>query len=672
MTIPGRHPGTLPAEPTSFVGRHRESLQLVRLLRESRLVTLTGVGGVGKTRLALRVARLMHARFPDGAWLVELSALTDPHLIAHTVVAALRVSEPRVRDQRELLAEHLRERTLLLVLDTCEHLAQACADLIAELLRAAPGLSVLATSRVPLGVPGERRYPVDPLPAADALALLDARAPGHGDSADAALLVTRLEGIPLAIELAAVRLRTLSPTEIVERLDDRFHVLLGGAGEPARHQTLLTAIGWSHELCEPLERLLWARLSVFAGEFDVEAAQTVCGDASLPAAGIAGLLNSLADKSILTRLPEGRFGMLDTLRDYGAEWSRRLGEDGLMRLNHRDFYLGLARQFDDEWFGPNQLAWCRRMRRDLPNLRSAIDLCLTQTAEQDLGLDLVARLGYLWQACGYAAEGRHHLARALSAAGHGGPAPSLHRALWAGAWLANFQGDLDEADDLATECLTRALASGDRAAAGWSTACCAITAIYLGRIQEAFALYERAEALHTDGGDRGAGLAYALIGQAYLHHELGRPEEALAVLARQRRISAEHGEIWLDSYGDWIRALIELDRGNPAGADECARGTLWVKHHLFDTLGMTFTLGTLAGCAAQLGQAERAARLLGIVALAEHTYGLRTSVAQLEVMRKRTEREVRAVMGGSAFATAYMDGFALSIEQAVRYAVEAK
>lgn len=670
MSIHSRPPGALPAEPTSFVGRHRESIQLVRLLREARLVTLTGVGGVGKTRLALRAAKLTRGRYTDGAWLVELSPLTDPGLLAHTIAAALQISESRAPSPRDLLAENLRDRSLLLVLDTCEHLVKACADLLGDLLEEARGLTVLATSRVPLGVPGERRYPVDPLPAADALALLAARAPEHAHAVDAPLLVARLEGIPLAIELAAVRLRTLSVAQIVERLDDRFHVLLGGEGGPARHQALLTAIGWSHELCEPFERLLWARLSVFAGEFDLEAAQTVCGDHRLPAEWIAGLLRSLADKSILTMLPEGRFRVLDTLRDYGAEWARRLGEDGLMRLNHRDFYLGLARQFDDEWFGPNQLAWCRRMRRDLPNLRAAIDFSLARSVDRHLGLDLVARLGYLWQACGYAAEGRHHLTRALAAVGHEGPGPTLHRAMNAAAWLANFQGDLGEADDLAAECLTRALDTGDRAAAGWATACRGITAVYLGRLQEALSLYRRSERLHAQGGDRGAGFCYALLGQAFVHMELGDHEEALTVLGRQRLVSARYGEVWLDSYGDWIRAHIELSRGNPAGADEYARGVLWVKHHLFDSLGMTLALGTLAGCAAQLGQAERAARLLGVVALAEHTYGLRTSVAQVEATRKRAEREVRAILGSSAFATAYMDGFALTIDQAIRYAIE--
>ncbi|MFI6482145.1 ATP-binding protein [Nonomuraea sp. NPDC050663] len=662
--------GNLPAEVTSFVGRLRESAELVRVVRKVPLVTLTGVGGVGKTRLALRVAKLTRGLFPDGVWLVELSHLHDPHLLPHTVTAALGVGTVSTSPPLEVLADFLRHRQLLLVLDTCEHLIDACAELVKHLHHAAPGLVVLATSRRPLGLPEELQYPIQPLPADDALALLTARAPENAHTPDAPLLCRRLEGIPLAIELAAVRLRTLSPAQIVERLDDRFHLLLGGQGSPERHQTLLTAIGWSHELCEPLERLLWARLSVFAGEFDLDAAQTVCADHSLDRARVEGLLRELVAKSILTALPGGRFVQLDTLREYGAGWLRRLGENGLMRLAHRDYFLGLARQFNAEWFGPDQPAWCARMRRELPNLRAAIELCLSDTAEQDLGLDLVANLGYLWMAGGHNAEGRHHLARALALADN--PPASVRHALWVGAWLANFQGDLDDADELATECVTRAIPAGDHLAAGWGVACSAITAIYLGRINESLELYRRAEELHAQATPREAGLSYALLGQAFTLLQLGRSKEAQEILARQRRLSVARGEVWLDSYGDWIRSLIELDHGHPAEADKYARDALWVKQRLFDALGMGTSLTNLAASAAQLGDNQRAARLLGILALVEHTYGLRLNVSQLQVLRKRTERDITALIGHGAFATAYMDGFSMTMDEAIRYALGAK
>ncbi|HEX4815151.1 MAG TPA: hypothetical protein VFV66_20610, partial [Nonomuraea sp.] len=386
--------GNLPPELTSLVGRRTELDQIRRACRRSRLVTLTGVGGVGKSRLALRAAADLRPEFGGGAWLVELSPLDDGILLPHAIAEVLRLTDQTTRPMAEVLAEHLSGHDVLLVLDTCEHLVPSCARTVDRLLAAVPGLRVLATSRRPLEVPGEFVYVVDPLPVPaagavdaagqDAVALLADRAAdsvpefevNEHNAAAVVRLCRRLEGIPLAIELAAARLRDLPVEQLADRLDDRFATLAddSAAAGPPWHRALRTAVGWSHELCEPAERLLWARVSVFAGDFDAEAVRRVCADDRLPAADVGLLLDALADESILTWLPTGageRYRMLDTLREYGAGWLRVLGEEAELRRRHRDHYLALAARGAAGWLGPGQASWYDRMIGEHDNLRAA-------------------------------------------------------------------------------------------------------------------------------------------------------------------------------------------------------------------------------------------------------------------------------------------------------------
>jgi predicted ATPase len=703
----GAHAGNLPAELTSFVGRQREAAEVVRVLEESRLVTLTGVGGVGKTRLALRVARRLRSRFPDGVWFVELSSLREPASLAHAVSSALRVAQQVGPSQMAVLVEFLAERHSLIVLDTCEHLVDGCAAMVDTLLRAAPHLRIVVTSRSVLGLPGESCFQVEPLPVEGRPRPAAERVPGDGRAAarpasmgpvpegavalfadraaslapgfvltpEVALLCQRLDGIPLAIELAVVRLRTLTVEEILRRIDERFDLLERDSrtGLP-RHQTLRTAIGWSHELCEPLERLLWARLSVFAVDFDLEAAQAVCADpdtgTGLHREYVEDLLIALVEKSVVLRVDTGtaiRFRMLNTVKEYGAEWLRALGEHGHARRRHRDYYLGLARRFDHEWFGPDQVAWYVRMNRELPNLRSALDFCLADPAEQAVGLDLAGRLAYFWMACGFVAEGRHYLQRALSLVHV--PGASLSRALWACAWLADFQGDLDEANDLATECLSQSFSQSDGAAAGWGTVCCANTGLHWGYVPEALALYERARDTHEEGGDRGAGLAYALTGMAYALARLGRPEQALACLRQQSSLCGSWGDIWVHSFGEWVRSLIEMGRGDFLSADRFARASLRAKYLLHDSVGMAMGLASLAGTAAALGDMERAARLLGVGDVVERGFGLTLGLPQADGIREQAECQAKEALGDRAFETAFARGRDLDVESALAYAL---
>ncbi|WP_020574124.1 ATP-binding protein, partial [Actinopolymorpha alba] len=335
--------GNLPADSTSFVGRRTEQAEIKRLLSRSRLVTLTGVGGVGKTRLALRVAAGLQRAFPDGAWLVDLARLSDPRLLGQAVVEALEIRESSPRDPMGILSDHLRQRRLMMVLDNCEHLLEECAVLADRLLRAAPYVQILATSRQALNLPTEQTMAVPPLslPEQDggipsvptleqfeAVALFTERATAahrhfilSEDNKDAVVgICQRLEGIPLAIELAAARLRSLSPEQILERLDDRYRLLTAGPKNVApRHQTLRALIDWSYDLCTPAEQRFWARSAIFAGSFDLAATEAVCADDTQPE-DVIDLVTELIDKSILVReehAGQARYRQLDLIRQYG-------------------------------------------------------------------------------------------------------------------------------------------------------------------------------------------------------------------------------------------------------------------------------------------------------------------------------------------------------------------
>lgn len=348
-----RRTSGFPTELTSFVGRRDEAAEVRRLLSAGRLLTLTGPGGVGKTRLAGHVARQVARVFPDGVWLVPLAALQDEAFVPHAVIEALGVRNESVRPPLDILVEYLRERRLLIVLDNCEHVLRSCAVLAATVLAATEGVRVLATSRHRLGLVGERLFEVPPLsaPAPEevaagtvaaerfpALRLFADRAAavvpgftvGEGNQAAVARLCRRLDGLPLAIELAAVRVRSLGVDRLVERLDDRYRLLTGGSPASApRHRTLRSAVDWSHELCTAQEQLVWAWLSVFVGSFDLAAAEAVCAGEGIDSADVLDAVAGLVDKSVLVREETGgqvRYRLLVSLRDYGREKLAELGE----------------------------------------------------------------------------------------------------------------------------------------------------------------------------------------------------------------------------------------------------------------------------------------------------------------------------------------------------------
>ncbi|MFI7340118.1 ATP-binding protein [Streptomyces sp. NPDC050085] len=451
-----RRGGQLPVEVTTFVGRQAELAQVQGAFAQARLVTLVGPGGVGKSRTALRAAAGLDGHFPDGVWLVELSALRDPELIPATLAAVLQLPEQAGMEPLDAVVAHLQGRRLLVVLDTCEHLVDACAMLADVLLREAAGVSVLATSRQPLDVPGEHCCPIAPLDAEDALELFVQRAaavvPGFaatGENRDQlAALARRLDGIPLALELAAVRLRAVPLQQLVERLGQRFEVLTGGRRTAlTRHQTLRTAIGWSHELCTPQERLLWARLSVFAGSFELTAAEVVGAGGELSAGEVLEHLIGLVDKSVVQRIGEdgGRYRLLDTIREYGAEWLEESGQADAVRRRHFAHYRELGRRYWDEFLTPAQTAHHRRLQAENADLRAALEFAYSQRELAPSALLLAAQLGPYWRALGAIAEGRYWIDKGLAQLGEAGEAQAWGRFMVAefAVWTGDLPGALE-------------------------------------------------------------------------------------------------------------------------------------------------------------------------------------------------------------------------------------
>ena len=380
--------GNLPAEVTSFVGRRRELADAKRALSKSRLVTLIGVGGVGKTRVAERVARDRRRAYPHGVWLVELAQLADPALLTQRVLTELSVGGPPSGNASGALIDSLSSRQVLLVLDNCEHLLDQVAALSAALLRSCPDVQILATSREPLRVVGEAVLPVPPMAAPapdrsggvaglsgyDAVALFTERAVAavpdfaltEENHRAVAALCHRLDGLPLAIELAAGRLRSLSPAQILSKLDDRYALLTGGErGRPDRQQTLRASIEWSYQLCTPQEQRLWARLCVFAGSFELDAVEAVCtGD--IAGDEIVDLVSGLVDKSIVVRHEGGtvaKYRLLEAIREFGLERLNEAGDGPALRMRHLQWYAALVRTAKAEWISERQVYWLAQTGR---------------------------------------------------------------------------------------------------------------------------------------------------------------------------------------------------------------------------------------------------------------------------------------------------------------------
>lgn len=648
-----------------------------RLLAESRLVTLTGVGGVGKTRLALRAAAETSRAFRDGVWFVELGGVTGPELVVHTVLGQLGVHDDTVRMHRTVLVEHLRDRQLLMVLDNCEHVVEETADLVAALLRGVPGLRVLVTSRERLGVDGEHLWQVSPLPQDPALALFAERAaavePGFvldaHNHAKVSQIVTLLGGIPLAIELAAVRVRVLSLDHLSSRLDNTFRVLVDGkrGGDP-RHQTLHAAVDWSFHLCTRSEQVLWARAAVFSGTFDLEAAERVCSGGGLPAEEVLRSLMGLVDKSVVVseQQPSGtRFRLLEPLRQYGLEKLREAGREQVTRERHRDHFIEWAERREKEWFGPAQPQIFSLTRLEHANLRSALDFCFDN--DGDHCVHLAGTLWFYWAGCGMLGEGRHWLDRAVASAR---PGPSRAKALWVNGYVSTLQGDLPASTRMLDECLEYAVEAGDGAALAYATHRIACTHLVGDDLDLADSGFAEAMRLYRGQGTVNshtmlAGIELAI--SATFRHDFAAAER---LCVEAKAVGEEHGELWAQAYAIWVLALCAWVSGDFANADELGRECLRIKRSFHDLLGIVLALEVLAWISASRGDAGRAATLLGATneiwqSVGYPMFGSRYFGAP----HGECESATVSALGEQEFRAVFRKGMDLELEDAIAFAI---
>jgi non-specific serine/threonine protein kinase len=686
--------GRLPAEVTSFVGRRQEVTGVRRMLAASRLVTLTGVGGVGKTRLAQRVGSEMRRAFPDGVWFVELSELRDPDLVAVTVAEALDVREDTVSPGAPGLATFLADQQVLIILDNCEQLIGACADLAETLLRSCPELRILATSRQALRLAGEATLAVQPLSVPDpeascspadlgryeSASLLVERAaavdPGFAvtdeNCATVAKLCQALEGVPLAIELTVARLRVLTLDQILDRLTDRYRLLTSGTrNAPARQQTLRALIDWSWDLCSGSERTLWARISVFSGGLELDAAERVCADDRLPAESILDLIASLVDKSVLSRSGDGaqaRYKMLEVVREYGANRLAEAGDLAGVSARHSLYYADLAATGGRQWTTPAQTALMQRLHLEQANLRVALEWSVTN-GPPEVALRLAADLEYHWVIRGFLSEGRHWLDRALAMAG------PVHwtrvKALRVAALIAMLQNDHFRAEPLLDDAHRMAEQLPPSVENAYIPLIRGDMAMFGGRPAEAVPLFESALAEFRQRGARSGEMwAQSMLGMA--RGLSVNPAEGYPDLTAVRDISSANGDGWWLSFANWSLGVLRWRDGDYAGATEAAKETLAIRTLIEDEqFAVVLALEALAWIAGSERKDQRSAVLLGA---SERLWRqMHTSLSTSQSLRMYHDETVTAVvgrMGARAYAAAYKRGAEMSISAAIAVALE--
>jgi predicted ATPase/DNA-binding CsgD family transcriptional regulator len=700
--------GRLPADVTSFVGRRDEIREILRLLGTTRLVTLTGGGGIGKTRLAVAVATRMRRSPADDVRLVELAALRDPTLLAQTIVDQLGLThhDGSMRSDRAVLRDHLGPRETLLVLDNCEHLLAACADLVRDLLRAAPRLRVLCTSRQALAIDGEHLVIVPPLGVGDAeaaVALFTARAaavvPGFVADGPVAATVARicrhLDGVPLAIELAATQLRLLSVDDLERRLADRLFLLTAtGRHGPERHRSLQAAMEWSLELCSPLERRVWARASVFAGGFDLDAAEAVLGDPD-PAAGpdpggepdgrgpdgdrpaasdrgaVFEAVGGLVDKSILHREEHDgqvRFRMLEPVGEAGFAQLDAAGRADVRR-RHLAWCVALTGGLAAGWAGPDQDRWYRRVRLEHANLRSALEFAIGEGRDARAAQVLTGEPWFLWAIISLT-EHRYWLTRALAL--DLSPTAERARALATFGLVSTMQGDREAARAPLAESERIGRELGDPLAVAWAVHGRGLTAFFGGEFGVARELLLAARA-----GYESHGAPPDQVGALDVHLGLLGVFDADFVWAQEQfgRVatrSAASGERWLLAYATAGLAFGDLSRGELPRAGRRALAGLRAISGFQDAIGVSLTLDLLAWVQAGRGDAEQAAVLFGAASgswssFGEQLYGSEHWIAE----RERFERRARDELGAATYAAAFDRGVAMPRERMLKHALRA-
>jgi len=605
----------LPIQLTTFIGREREIEDVKRLLAKARLLTLMGTGGAGKTRLSIQVAADLIDQFQKGVWLVELAPLTDPALVVQAVATTFQVREAAGRSLLDLLVDYLQPKSLLLVLDNCEHLVAASAQLTSALLRACPNLKILATSREALGVAGEVAYQVPPLSRPDPrraqslaqlnefesvqlfvergvhsqprFALTDANAKA------VAHICHRLDGIPLAIELAAARVKVLTVEQIATRLDDRFRLLTGGSrtGLP-HHQTLRAAMDWGYDLLSEEERTLLRRLAVFAGGFNFEAVEAICTGDGVEVFAILDLLTSLVDKSLV--VAEGlngdiRYRLLETIRQYGLEKLQGSGEIAAVHGRHLAWYLDLAERAEPELHGPDQKGWLSQLEMEHDNLRAALEWTKVGEREAEAGLRLAGALHRFWAMGGHLSEGREWLEGAVKRTE--APSPARAKAIFGAAALAFGQGDYGRAEDLSGQSL----------------------------------------ALYRELGDK-LSIALSLNLHAFLNRNRGDHGRAVALLEDSLRLCRELDHAWALAETLFILALTVRRQGDYERAKALLEESLVLWRRTGDKSGLARSLASLGVVARLQGDYARAQALHEESLALHRELGHRFEVAEVLLM----------------------------------------
>ncbi|MGW5385338.1 protein kinase domain-containing protein [Nocardia sp. NPDC003963] len=686
--------GNLPLEMTGLVGRRTELTEVKNHLSRSRSVTLVGLGGVGKSRVALKVAAQVQRDFADGVWLVDLAEVSDGGLLVDTVAATLGVRDDSTRPLFEVLVHCLGSRDMLLVLDNCEQIVEAVAELTETLLVSCPGMRTIVTAREPLNIAGEAIVRVMPLaipdpdhqpslqalPRFDAVTLFAERAaaavPGFVLDEDNKAAVTsicaRLDGLPLAIELAAARTRTMSPQQILHRLTDRYELLTSAyRNAPARQQSLKLCLDWSYDLCSPAEQRAWAHLSVFAGSCGLDAVEQICNVDSAPAE-IVDVLAGLVDKSILIREQSGavvRFRMLEILRDYGRAELRESGEYEEIHRRHRAWYRRLALDAEAGWISGRQPGWIARLEREQPNLREALDDALSRSTEEAAAtaLQTASALWEFWVFRGLYGEARSWIERALR-----GPARAVSdrvKALRVAVQLATTQGDFESAERLLRE--GRALVGHETAPILQAQMDHAAGALALagGEPSQAARLLESAIGVYAS--DRTGHLhihALNLLGWTY---ELrGDFAKAIPVQEELIAITEQCGEVFYRSLALRGRGIAAWRRGETDRAQELVEQALRVDRPLGSSIVLAFGLEAMAWIACTRGEAERVAVLMGA---ARQLWPARSSLSSvfdnLSRFHEQCEQSARTTLGPAGFEAAFEHGRKMDAAEARTYAL---
>jgi predicted ATPase/class 3 adenylate cyclase len=721
----------LPAQLTNFIGREEELAELVELLSSTRLLTITGTGGAGKTRLGLQLASAIVDGYPDGAWFAELAPLADPGLVPQQVASALQLRDEPGRTLTETIVDYLRTRELLLVLDNCEHLVDAAADLAAALLVECDGLRILATSRQPLGLPGEQvwRIPSLPLPEpgvvpppeelmsydavrlfVDRATLVDPRFRVTRDNTGSVLGILRhLDGIPLAIELAAARLRVLGVNQLAARLTDRFRVLTGGSRALLpRQRTLRALVDWSYDLLSEPEQALLRRTSLFAGGFSLIAAEDICAGDGLERDDVLDLLTQLVDKSLVVVDPRGdedRYGLLETIRQYGGERLVERGEGDAFQRRYVRWYFELGRQAEVELVGPDQAAWLDRLETEHDNIRQVVRTA-RELGDLDSAYGLAAALWRFWWIRGYLGEGRSWLDGALS---DRDCQPEVRaKALHAAGALAWDQSDYRAARYFLSESISLFQELGDEnGVAGSTYKLASVFGLQGDNARARHLLEENLEsARHRHDGQ---GVAQSLIQLVQVAMQEGRMSEAKSLSAQSLAVSRELGDTYAitaslaflgevalaeGAVGDARRMVAESLEGGRALGDkwriaralhvlgeiacregDCRRAAalhrdaLRTRREIGQRDGIVDSLESLADLAARQEDWERAARLLGAAEALRDAIGAPVAPGRVQD-HARFIAAVRTELDEAEFDRVWQDGQAMSLDQAIAYAYD--